>query len=141
MPTISNNYVTRTYELGSVIAGTWKKFTDERHPHQGRIKCGTESNGGFRNITISSNVIEGSKGIALETLGRRIPEDIAITGNYDARYLRRAAVPSPGHFATVGRTRLCGLGQLRRVVISDIVSHNSNSTTSSIFSRCAVEPD
>jgi len=79
--TISNNYVTGTYELGTVIDGTWKKFTDEGHPHQGRIKCGTESNGGFRNITISGNVIEGCKGIALETSDGAYLEDFAITGN------------------------------------------------------------
>ena len=59
--TIANNFVTGTYELGTVIDGTWKKFTDEWHPHQGRIKCGTESNGGFRNIAIAGNVIEGAR--------------------------------------------------------------------------------
>jgi polygalacturonase len=131
--TISNNYVTGTYELGSVIGGTWKKFTDERHPHQGRIKCGTESNGGFRNITISGNVIEGSKGIALETSDGAFLEDIAITGNtmrdiYDAPLFLRLNRRNRGPSETMRA------GTLRRVVISDIVSHNSNSTTSSIFS-------
>ena len=38
--TISNNYVTGTYELGTVIDGTWKKFAEVDHPRQGRIKCG-----------------------------------------------------------------------------------------------------
>ncbi len=79
--TIANNFVTGTYELGTVIDGTWKKFTDEWHPHQGRIKCGTESNGGFRNIAVTGNVIEGSKGIALETSDGAFLEDIAIAGN------------------------------------------------------------
>ncbi len=45
----------------------------------GRIKCGTESNGGFRNITISNCVFEGCKGIALETVDGALLEDIAIT--------------------------------------------------------------
>jgi polygalacturonase len=129
--TISNNYVTGTYELGSVIGGTWKKFTDEFHPHQGRIKCGTESNGGFRNITISGNVIEGSKGIALETSDGAFLEDISITGNtmrdiYDAPLFLRLNRRNRGPSDTIRA------GTLRRVVISDIVSHNSNSTTSSI---------
>jgi polygalacturonase len=134
--TISNNYVTGTYELGSVIGGTWKKFTDEFHPHQGRIKCGTESNGGFRNITISGNVIEGSKGIALETSDGAFLEDISITGNtmrdiYDAPLFLRLNRRNRGPSDTIRA------GTLRRVVISDIVSHNSNSTTSSIFSGIA----
>jgi polygalacturonase len=102
--TISNNYVTGTYELGTVIGGTWKRFTDELHPHQGRIKCGTESNGGFRNITISGNVIEGSKGIALETSDGAFLEDIAITGN--TMRLCSFALTA----ATAGQATRCGLG-------------------------------
>ena len=131
--TIASNFVTGTYELGTVIDGTWKKFADEWHPHQGRIKCGTESNGGFRNIAITGNVIEGSKGIALETSDGAFLEDIAITGNtmrdiFDAPLFLRLNRRNRGPRETM-RT-----GTLRRVVISDIVSHNSNAVTSSIFS-------
>ena len=80
--TIANNYVCGYYELGSVHDGTWKKFADDAHvSRNGRIKCGTESNGGFRNITITGNVIEGCKGISLETSDGAYCEDIAITGN------------------------------------------------------------
>jgi polygalacturonase len=131
--TISNNYVTGTYELGSVIDGTWKKFADEGHPHQGRIKCGTESNGGFRNITISGNVIEGCKGISLETSDGALLEDIAITGNtmrdiFDAPLFLRLNRRNRGPIDTMRQ------GTLRRVVISNIVSYNSDAATSSIFS-------
>ena len=131
--TISNNYVTGTYELGTVIDGTWKKFTDEGHPHQGRIKCGTESNGGFRNITISGNVIEGCKGISLETSDGAYLEDIAITGNamrdiFDAPLFLRLNRRNRGPSDT---TRP---GTLRRVLISDLVSSNSDAATASIFS-------
>ena len=131
--TIANNFVTGTYELGTVIDGSWKKFTDEGHPHQGRIKCGTESNGGFRNLTITGNVIEGCKGIALETSDGAFLEDIAITGNtmrdvFDAPLFLRLNRRNRGPSDTMRS------GTLRRVVISDIVSHNSNSVTSSILS-------
>jgi polygalacturonase len=134
--TISNNYVTGTYELGSVLDGTWKKFSDEAHPRQGRIKCGTESNGGFRNITITGNVIEGSKGIALETSDGAFLEDIAITANtmrdiFDAPLFLRLNRRNRGPSETMRP------GTLRRVVISDIVSHSSNSATSSILSGIA----
>ena len=44
--TITNCFVTGTYELGSVIAGTWKKFAENAGvSRNGRIKCGTESTG------------------------------------------------------------------------------------------------
>ena len=134
--TISNNYVTGTYELGTVIDGTWKKFTEEGHPRQGRIKCGTESNGGFRNITISGNVIEGCKGIALETSDGAFLEDIAITGNtmrdiFDAPLFLRLNSRNRGPSET---TRL---GTLRRILISNLVSSNSDASTASIFSGVA----
>ncbi|MGB8030730.1 MAG: glycoside hydrolase family 28 protein, partial [Terracidiphilus sp.] len=52
--TIANCYVTGCYQLGTVLDGTWKKFPEDAHANfTGRIKCGTESNGGFINITIT----------------------------------------------------------------------------------------
>ena len=132
--TISNNYVTGTYELGSVVAGTWKKFADDAHvSRNGRIKCGTESNGGFRNITITGNVIEGCKGIALETSDGALLEDIAITGNtmrdiIDAPLFLRLNRRNRGPAETMRQ------GTLRRVLISNLVSHNSASSTANLIS-------
>lgn len=132
--TIANNYVTGTYELGSVIAGTWMKFpADSRLGRNGRIKCGTESNGGFRNITISGNVIEGCKGIALESSDGAYLEDIAITGN-----TMRDITDAPLFLRLNRRNRnpkeTLRPGTLRRILIANLVSYNSASTTSSIFS-------
>lgn len=132
--TISNNYVTGTYELGSVYAGTWKKFPDDAHvTRNGRIKCGTESNGGFRNITITGNVMEGCKGISLETSDGAYLEDIAITGN-----TMRDIVDAPLFLRLNRRNRnpkeTLRKGTLRRVLISNLVSYNSGSSTSSLIS-------
>ena len=132
--TIANNYVSGYYELGSVLAGTWKKFDEDfKVPRQGRIKCGTESNGGFRNITITGNVLEGCKGISLETSDGAYLEDIAITGN-----TMRDIVDAPLFLRLNRRNRgpkeTMRPGTLRRVLISNLVSHNSASSTASIFS-------
>ena len=132
--TIANNYVSGYYELGSVVAGTWKKYDEEAHvPRQGRIKCGTESNGGFRNITITGNVIEGCKGISLETSDGAYLEDIAITGN-----TMRDIVDAPLFLRLNRRNRgpkeTMRPGTLRRVTISNLVSYNSASSTSSLIS-------
>lgn len=132
--TIANNYVTGTYELGSVIAGTWKKFAeDARVSRNGRIKCGTESNGGFRNITITGNVIEGCKGISLESSDGAYLEDIAITGN-----TMRDIVDAPLFLRLNRRNRnpkeTLRKGTLRRVLIANLVSYNSASSTSSLLS-------
>ncbi|HEV2277333.1 MAG TPA: glycoside hydrolase family 28 protein [Acidobacteriaceae bacterium] len=132
--TIANNYVTGTYELGSVIAGTWKKFPDDAHvSRNGRIKCGTESNGGFRNITITGNVIEGCKGISLESSDGAYLEDFAITGN-----TMRDIVDAPLFLRLNRRNRnpkeTLRRGTLRRILIANMVSYNSASSTSSLFS-------
>lgn len=132
--TIANNYVTGAYELGTVLAGTWKKFPDETGvPRNGRIKCGTESNGGFRNITITGNVLEGCKGIALESSDGAWFEDIAITGN-----TMRDIVDAPLFLRLNRRNRnpkeTLRPGTMRRVLISNLVSHNSASSTASLIS-------
>ena len=132
--TIANNYVTGIYELGSVLDGAWKRFADDAQiPRQGRIKCGTESNGGFRNITISGNVMEGSKGIALESSDGALLEDIAITGN-----TLRDTVDAPLFLRLNRRNRTPNEtirpGTLRRIVISNLVSYNSAASTASILS-------
>jgi polygalacturonase len=132
--TISNNFVSGYYELGSVIDGTWKKFPEDAHvSRNGRIKCGTESNGGFRNLTITGNVMEGCKGISLETSDGAYLEDIAITGN-----TFRDCVDAPLFLRLNRRNRnpkeTLRKGTLRRVIISDLVSHNSASSTASILS-------
>jgi polygalacturonase len=132
--TIANCFVSGTYELGSVVAGTWKKFAAEmKISRNGRIKCGTESNGGFRNITISNCVCEGSKGLSLETSDGALLEDIAISN-----ITLRDTVDAPLFLRLNRRNRgpkdTMRPGTLRRVAISNIVSHNSLASTASIFS-------
>ena len=132
--TISNNFVSGYYDLGSVIDGTWKKFAEDEHvPRNGRIKCGTESNGGFRNITITGNVMEGCKGISLETSDGAFLEDIAVTGN-----TFRDCIDAPLFLRLNRRNRnpkeTLRPGTLRRVIISDLVSYNSASSTASLLS-------
>jgi polygalacturonase len=131
--TIANNYVTGTYELGSVVSGAWKKFAEDANVlREGRIKCGTESNGGFRNITITGNVIEGCKGIALESSDGALIEDIAISNN-----TMRDIVDAPLFFLLNRRNRnpkeTVRPGTLRRVLISNLVSHDSNASTACLF--------
>jgi polygalacturonase len=132
--TIANCYVTGGYELGSVIGGTWKKFAvEEKVPRNGRIKCGTESNGGFRNIAITNCVIEGSKGIALETSDGALVEDVVISNIamrdvVDAPLFLRLSKRNRGPKETMRE------GTLRRVMIANVVSHDSAAVTASMLS-------
>jgi len=138
--TITNCYVSGCYELGAFLDGTFKKFApDFRVPRNGRIKCGTESNGGFKNITISNCVVEGSRGIALESVDGALCEDIAISN-----ITMRDAVNAPLFFRLGARLRgpkeTTKVGTLRRVVVDNLVSYNTGSQISSILSGIPDNP-
>ena len=130
---ITNCFVSGCYQLGTVLDGTWKKFTmeaDRKVGGTGRIKCGTESNGGFKNITISNCVFEGCQGLALETVDGALLEDIAVT-NITMRdiiscpiYLRLGA-RLRGPKGAAGTDQSTVVGTLKRVLLSNIVCHNT----------------
>jgi polygalacturonase len=131
--TITNCYVTGIYKLGTLLDGTFQRFdASEKHNANGRIKFGTESNGGFKNITVSNCIFEGCQGLALETVDGALLEDIAIT-NITMRDIVSAPI-----FLRLG-SRMRGpagvpVGSLRRVLISNVVCSNSESTLGSILS-------
>jgi polygalacturonase len=129
--TIANCFVTGAYELGSVVSGAMKKSA--RGHGNGRIKCGTESNGGFRNIAISNCVLEGSKGIAIETADGALVEDIAIS-NITLRDTDDAPLFLRLNRRNRGPAETRRPGSLRRVLISNVVSYNASSNAASILS-------
>lgn len=132
--TIANCYISGYWEIGSVLDGTWKKYPpDATIFRTGRIKFGSESNGGFINIAISNCALEGCGGLLLESVDGALCEDIAIT-NITMRNITVAPF-----FMRLG-DRLRGpkattkIGALRRVLIGNIVCWNTASTVCSIFS-------
>lgn len=136
--TISNCFVTGAYELGTVLDGTWKEKKREYGTWgTGRIKFGTETNGGFKNITVANCVFDKCHGFALETVDGAIFEDIAITGIS----MREVVVP---FFLRLG-ARLRGpkpetqVGRLKRVLISNVTS-SSAAALPSIIAGIADHP-
>jgi len=123
--TISDCYVTGNYEMGSVLDGSWKPIpAGAIQRRTGRIKCGTESNGGFKNIAISNCVFDQCSGLALESVDGARCEDITITG-----ITLRGTANCP-LFLRLGR-RMRGpagvpVGTLERVIISNITSYDSS---------------
>ena len=132
--TITNCWVTGTYQLGTVLDGTFKKFTPEMHTSRtGRIKCGTESNGGFINITISNCVFEGCQGYALETVDGALIEDITITNS-----TMRDLVSGPIFMRLGARLRgpkeTTKVGTLKRILVSNLACYNAPQKTSCVLS-------
>ena len=98
----------------------------------GRIKFGTESNGGFRNITISNCVFDHCRGLALETVDGGLLEDVTIS-NITMREITNAPL-----FLRLG-SRMRGpagtpVGALRRVLISNLIVYDADPRYPSILS-------
>jgi polygalacturonase len=130
--TISDCFVSGMVE-GSLLDGTWKPFGGT-----GRIKFGTESNGGFRNITVSNCVFYNCHGLALESEDGALLEDVAIT-NISMRDVVNAPI-----FLRLG-SRMRGpegvaVGTIKRVTISNIVSSGSHAGISSLISGIPGHP-
>lgn len=133
--TITNCQVSG-YDVGTMIDGTYQTKEGHLVPDQegptGRIKFGTESNGGFKNITISNCVFDRSRGLALETVDGGLLEDVTINN-----ITMRNTTNSPFFLRLAGRMRGpdgVSPGKLRRVNISDITVYNADSHFSSIIS-------
>ena len=112
------------YDVGTLLDGTYQRLTPARPGAlpTGRIKFGTESNGGFKNITIANCVFDYSCGLALETVDGALLEDVTIT-NITMRDVINAPI-----FLRLG-ARMRGpdgtpIGALRRVTISNLIAHN-----------------
>jgi len=114
--------LTGSYMPGAVVNGTYERLGNDARTiaehYTCRIKLGTESNGGFRDIVLRNNVLRGCRGIAVITVDGGIVERISIRGlaMYDVR--------SAPVFLRLG-ARLNGPegikpGQLRDVDISDV---------------------
>ena len=138
--TITNSLVSG-YDIGSLLDGTYKRNVTEapdRDGPTGRIKFGTESNGGFRNITISNIVFDHCRGLALETVDGGMLEDVTIT-NITMRDITTAPI-----FMRLGK-RMRGpagatVGKLRRVNISNIIAYNAEPRYASIIAGIPDHP-
>jgi hypothetical protein len=107
--------------------GTFKtEFKDEnpnaKHSITGRLKLGTESNGGFKNITVSNCVFEHSRGLCIETADGGIIEDIVMSN-----ITMRDVTDTP--FFIRLNTRMRGpegtpVGVCRRISLSNIIVYD-----------------
>jgi polygalacturonase len=120
--TITNCQVSG-YDPGTFLAGTFDR-TQQRAPDRdgptGRIKLGTESSGGFRNIAISNCVFDRSRGLALETVDGGDVEDVTVTN-----LTMRDVTTAPLFLRLGNRGRSPGdppPGRMRRTVISNVLA-------------------
>ena len=66
------------YDEGTMFDGTRRKKQKKRLGPTGRIKLGTESNGGFRNITITNSEFAHCRGLAIESVDGGAVENVHV---------------------------------------------------------------
>ncbi|OHE89480.1 MAG: exo-poly-alpha-D-galacturonosidase [Verrucomicrobia bacterium RIFCSPLOWO2_12_FULL_64_8] len=123
-PRATENVTITNCQVSGFEEGTLLDGTCQPRPRggTGRIKFGTEANGGFKNIAISNCVFDSCFGLALEEVDGGAMEDIAIT-NLTMRNIDNAPI-----FIRLG-ARLRGpppiaVGAARRIIISNVVASN-----------------
>lgn len=132
--TITNCLVSG-FAIGSLLDGTYQR-TVQRAPDRdgptGRIKIGTESEGDFRNITISNVVFDTSRGLALESVDGANIEDVAVS-NISMRHISNAPI-----FIRLGsRMRApegTAIGSIKRIRISNVTAYDADPRYASIIS-------
>jgi polygalacturonase len=132
MVTITNCLVSGSFVEGTLLDATFKRYPANTDvDRNGRIKFGTESNGGYKNITISNCVFDGCFGLTILTVDGGTIEDVSISN-----ITMRDTVGSP-IFLRLG-SRMRGpagvpVGAIRRVNISSVVSESAQSQICSII--------
>jgi polygalacturonase len=132
--TITNCQVSG-YDEGTLLDGTYKRdFRNQNGTFSptGRIKFGTESNGGFKNITITNCVFDYCRGLALESVDGALLEDVTISN------ITMRDISNSPFFLRLG-ARMRGpqgpnVGALRRVIISNVIVYNAEPKYASIIS-------
>jgi polygalacturonase len=138
--TITNCQVSG-FDPGTLLDGTFGRTQKETPDHDGvtgRIKFGTESNGGFKNIAISNCVFDRCRGLALETVDGGLLEDVTVSN-----VTMRDVTTSP-FFLRLG-ARMRGpegvpVGALRRVRISNVTVYDAYPRFASIISGIPGHP-
>jgi polygalacturonase len=104
------------FEEGTLIDGTMKPSKN----HNGRIKFGTESSGGFRNCTVANCTFRSCRGLALEEVDGGIMDNITINN------LTMMDVPDYAIYITTGkRNRTPGVttnSRARNILISNVIA-------------------
>lgn len=139
--TITNCQVSG-YDPGTLLDGTFGR-TIPKAPDQdgptGRIKLGTESNGGFKNITISNCVFDRCRGLALESVDGGIIEDVTIS-NIAMRDIQNAPLYIRLGNRARGPKESTPVAKVRRILISDVVVKNADCRYASLIAGIPGHP-
>ncbi|MDQ6788356.1 MAG: glycoside hydrolase family 28 protein [Acidobacteriota bacterium] len=138
--TITNSQVSG-FDLGTFLDGTFQtkqEFAPDKDRPTGRLKFGTESNGGFKNITISNIVFTHCRGLAIETVDGGNIEDVSIS-NITMRDIGNSPI-----FIRLGKRQRAPEGmpvaKIKRIIIDNVVVSDASTDYASIIAGLAESP-
>jgi polygalacturonase len=135
------NCIVSGFDLGTMVNGTYGRTqwtAPDGDGPTGRIKLGTESYGGFRNLTISNCVLVRSRGLAIESVDGAVIENVTVSN------LVMSEIVSSPIFVRLG-ARLRGpagttVGAIRRVQIDNVVIDEADSRFAALLSGLPGHP-
>ena len=133
---ITNCLVTG-YKLGTFLDGTY--VPEKVNWVCGRIKLGTESNGGYRNITISNCTCMWSSGLAFEEVDQGRMENICVT-NIAMEHVHHYPIYITTGCRNRGPKEVTQPSSARNIQISNIIATDCDSLCSIIVTGMKNEP-
>ena len=133
---ITNCLVTG-YKMGTFLDGTYQP--EPVNWVCGRIKLGTESNGGYRNITISNCTCMWSSGLAFEEVDQGMMENISVT-NIAMEHVHHYPIYITTGCRNRGPKEVTQSSSARNIQISNVVATDCDSLCSIIVTGMKDEP-
>ncbi len=133
---VTNCHVTG-YKLGTLLDCTYQP--EKVNWVCGRFKLGTESNGGYRDITLSNCTFNYSSGLAFETVDRGVMENIAVS-NVTLNHVHHYPIYITTGCRNRGPKEDTHLSTARDIQISNVVANDCDSLCSIIVTGMAEEP-
>ncbi len=125
------------YKCGTLLDGTY--VPEKVNWVCGRFKLGTESNGGYRNITLSNSTFMYSSGLAFEEVDQGIMENITVS-NISMSHVHHYPIYITTGCRNRGPKEVTRKSSARDIQISNVVADDCDSLCSIIVTGMPDEP-
>lgn len=125
------------YKCGTLLDGTY--VPEKVNWVCGRFKLGTESNGGYRNITLSNSTFNYSSGLAFEEVDQGIMENITVS-NITMSHVHHYPIYITTGCRNRGPKEVTRRSSARDIQISNVVADDCDSLCSIIVTGMPDEP-
>ena len=132
-----NNCLVTGYKLGTFLDGTYQP--EKVNWVCGRIKLGTESNGGYRNIAITNCTCMWSSGLAFEEVDQGRMENIVVS-NISMSHVHHYPIYITTGCRNRGPKERTEVSSARDIYISNVVADDCDSLAGIIVTGMAGEP-